>query len=173
LRYEITQGKDTFRVEVRGAGGNAFDVSIDGGPSVRVDACKTARTVYSVLIGSRQYEASVDARENGILDVHIGTSAFDFTAIDERRKALLGAAGYPAKGKQELRAQMSGKIVKILVDVGQQVDIDQDLVVIESMKMENEVRSPIRGVVTKVAIEEGVAVETGALLIVIEPTGTR
>ena len=86
---------------------------------------------------------------------------------------LLGAAGHPATGKQELRAQMSGKVVKILVDVGQQVDIDQDLVVIESMKMENELRSPIRGVVTKVAIEEGVAVETGALLIVIEPTGTR
>ncbi len=169
MRYEITQGKDTFHVEVHGAGGDAFDVSIDRGPAVRVDACKTARTVYSILIGARQYEGSVDAREDGSLDVHVGTSAFDFTAVDERRKALMSVATPLLAGKQELKAQMPGKVVKILVEVGQQVEMDQGLVVIEAMKMENELRSPIQGVVTQIAIEENGAVETGTLLVVIEP----
>ncbi len=169
MRYEITQGQETFHVEVRDAGGDEFDVSIDRGPSVRVDACKTARTVYSVLIGSKQYEGSVDTREDGTLDVHIGTSAFDFTAVDERRKSLMSLASPVVTGKQELKAQMPGKIVKILIEVGQQVEVDQGLIVIEAMKMENELRSPIQGVVTKVAVEEGGAVETGALLVVIEP----
>jgi len=169
LRYEISHGEDTFHVEVHDAGGDAFDVSIDRGPTVRVDACKTARTVYSVLIGSKQYEGSVDAREDGRLDVHIGTSAFDFTAVDERRKALMNVATPLATGTQELRAQMPGKVVKVLVEVGSRVEVDEGLVVIEAMKMENELRSPIRGVVTRVVIEEGGPVETGALLVVIEP----
>ncbi len=169
MRYEITQGGDTFHVEVRDAGGDAFDISIDNSPAVRVDACKTARTVYSILIGSRQYEGSVDAREDGTLDVHIGTSAFDFTAVDERRKALMNVATTLATGKQELRAQMPGKVVKILVEVGQQVEMDEGLVVIEAMKMENELRSPIQGVVTKITVQEGGAVETGTLLVIIEP----
>ena len=169
MRYEISQGKDIFHVEVRGAGGYAFDVSIDNGPSIRVDACKTARTVYSVLIGSRQYEGSVDVRDDGTLDVHIGSSAFDFTAVDERRKALMGATSPLVTGKQEITAQMPGKVVKLLVEVGQQVEVDQGLIVIEAMKMENELRSPIQGVVSKIAVEEGGAVETGALLVVIEP----
>ena len=169
MQDEITQGGESFHVEGSAAGGDAVDISIEEGAAVRVDACKTARTVYSILIGSRQYEGSVDAREDGTLDVHIETSAFDFTAVDERRKALMNVAIPLASGKQELRAQMPGKVVKILVEVGQQVEMDEGLVVIEAMKMENELRSPIQGVVTKITIQEGGAVETGTLLVIIEP----
>jgi biotin carboxyl carrier protein len=64
---------------------------------------------------------------------------------------------------------MPGKVVKILVEVGQQVEMDEGLVVIEAMKMENELRSPIQGVVTKITVQEGGAVETGTLLVIIEP----
>ncbi len=169
MRYEVTHGRDTFHVEVQDAGGNVFDVTIDEDPTVRVDACKTPRTVYSIIMDGRQYEGSVDEREDGTLDVHVGTSAFDFHVIDERRKALVGSAGEVATGRQELRAQMAGKIVKVLVQVGQLVEIDEGLVVIEAMKMENELRSPIYGVVTEIVVEEGDAVESDALLIVIEP----
>ncbi|MFQ5513893.1 MAG: acetyl-CoA carboxylase biotin carboxyl carrier protein subunit [Myxococcota bacterium] len=169
MRYEVTHGRDTFSVEVHEAGGFAFDVRVDDERPVRVDACKTARTVYSILIGGRQYEGSVDEREDGTLDVHVGTSAFDFTVVDERRKALQASAAEVVSGKQELRAQMPGKIVKILIGMGESVEVDQGLLIIEAMKMENELRSPIRGVVTEIAVSEGDAVEGGALLVVIEP----
>ena len=169
MRYEIVDGRDTFHVEVKEAGGNAFDVRIDDGPIERVDACKTARTVYSIIMNSCQYEASVDERDDGTLDVHVGTSAFDFTVVDERRKALLGSAAELATGKQEVRAQMPGKIVKILVELGQSVGVDEGLIVIEAMKMENELCSPIEGVVTSISVTEGEAVEAGALLAVVDP----
>jgi pyruvate carboxylase subunit B len=56
-----------------------------------------------------------------------------------------------------------------MVSEGQEVALDDGLVVIEAMKMENEIKSPIDGVVTAVEVSEGDAVETDALLIVVEP----
>ena len=97
----------------------------------------------------------VDSRENSKLDVQVGTSAFEFEVMDERRKMLLGGAETIAGGRQELHAQMPGKIVKVLVKVGQEVERDQGLVVIEAMKMENELRSPIDGVITEIGVQEG------------------
>ena len=82
---------------------------------------------------------------------------------------LLSVTAGTVTGKQMLQAQMPGKIVRVLVETGQTVEMDQGLIVIEAMKMENELRSPIQGVISKISVQEGDAVETGALLVVIEP----
>lgn len=169
MRYEIGHGHETFHVEVHEIGPNSYDVTVDDGPTVRMDAVRNARTVYSILLGHRQFEGSVDEREDGSLDVHVGTSAFDFTAVDERRKLLAGTGGGAATGKQLVRAQMPGKIVKVLVRQGERVEVDQGLLIIEAMKMENEIRSPIDGVVTDLSVSEGDAVETDELMLVVEP----
>ena len=170
MRYEVTHGDETFHVELHEISPDVYEVRIgEDGEMIRVDACKTARTVYSLLVGDRQFEGSVDAREDSKLEVQLGTSAFEFEVMDERRKMLVGGAATIAGGRQELHAQMPGKIVKVLVEVGQHVELDQGLVVIEAMKMENELRSPIEGVVMEIGVREGDAVETGALLLVVEP----
>jgi pyruvate carboxylase subunit B len=169
LRFEVSQGKDVFHVEVHESAPDVFQVAIDDAEAVMVDARKGARTVYSLLIDGRQYEASVDEREDGSLDVHVGTGAFDFRVVDERRRMLVGAAAHVQAGRQELRAQMPGKIVKILVELGESVEADQGILVIEAMKMENELQSPVSGVVSAIEVAEGDAVETDALLAVIEP----
>jgi biotin carboxyl carrier protein len=169
VNYEVEIGGQTHRVQVKEAGGSLYEVSVDGGEPVRVDVAKTPRTPYSLLIGPRQYEASVDEREDGSFDVHVGIIAFDVRVIDERRKLLASAASRPPGGRQELRAQMPGKIVKVLVGVGESVRIDQGLVIIEAMKMENELRSDVDGVISEVAVRDGETVENGALLVVVEP----
>jgi biotin carboxyl carrier protein len=169
MRYEITQGNDVFHVELREVGPHTFDVTVDDGETVRVDAFKNPRTVYSMLIEGRQYEGSVDEREDGTLDIHVGTSAFEFQAIDERRKLLVGAGAGGVSGVQSIRAQMPGKIVKLMVRPGDRVEVDQTLVIMEAMKMENEIKSPIDGVVSEVGVAEGDAIETDALLVVVEP----
>lgn len=169
MRYEVSQGEESFSVEIRETGSHVYELSVDGGPVVRVDAYKTPRTIYSILIGERQYEGSVDEREDGMLDIHVGTGSFEFQVIDERRKMLASAAPAVATGRQVLRSQMAGRIVRVLVEVGTPVDLDQGLLVIEAMKMENELRSPIEGVVAEVSVAEGDTVETDALLIVIDP----
>lgn len=80
------------------------------------------------------------------------------------------AAAATAGGKKKatrVRAQMPGKIVRVLVKVGDEVAKDQPLLVMEAMKMENEIRAAAPGKVEALKVSQGQAVESGADLILI------
>jgi biotin carboxyl carrier protein len=64
-----------------------------------------------------------------------------------------------------LAAPMHGLVVDVPVQVGDTVEKDQTLVVLESMKMQMQLRSPRPGKVTKVTVRSGDQVEKGALLV--------
>jgi len=66
------------------------------------------------------------------------------------------------------RAQMPGKILRVLVVAGQSVEKGQPIVLMEAMKMENEIRALQAGKVSQVKVIEGQAVETGADLVLFE-----
>jgi acetyl-CoA carboxylase biotin carboxyl carrier protein len=68
----------------------------------------------------------------------------------------------------EVRAPMSGNIWKVLVKAGDQVQADDELMVMEVMKMEVPVTAPRDGVVKNLAVKEEDAVEAEALLAVLE-----
>ncbi len=68
-----------------------------------------------------------------------------------------------------VKAQMPGKMIRVMVKPDQVVEKDQPLMVMEAMKMENEIRAPGPGRVSQVHVIEGQAVETGAELLRIDP----
>jgi biotin carboxyl carrier protein len=63
---------------------------------------------------------------------------------------------------------MPGKVVAVLVEVGQRVERGAGLVVLEAMKMENEFRATGPGVVSAIHVAPGQAVSAGDLLLVVE-----
>jgi biotin carboxyl carrier protein len=63
---------------------------------------------------------------------------------------------------------MPGKVVRVLVREGDEVEEGQGLVVVEAMKMENEIPAPRAGRVSAVKARPGLAVEAGATLVVVE-----
>lgn len=64
-----------------------------------------------------------------------------------------------------LVSPIPGKVLRLLVHVGAQVEAEHPMVVIESMKMEHLIRAPRPGVVREVLVEEGNVVERGTPLI--------
>ena len=68
----------------------------------------------------------------------------------------------------EVRAPMSGNIWKVLVKAGDQVQADDELLIMEVMKMEVPVTAPRGGVVKSLAVKEEDTVEAEALLVVLE-----
>ncbi|HLY10568.1 MAG TPA: pyruvate carboxylase [Planctomycetota bacterium] len=68
-----------------------------------------------------------------------------------------------------IAAPMPGKVVQVLVSVGQQVSRGQKLLGIEAMKMETSVYSPIAARVKEVTVTSGTAVASKDLLIVLDP----
>jgi acetyl-CoA carboxylase biotin carboxyl carrier protein len=65
-------------------------------------------------------------------------------------------------------AHITGTVWEIRVAVGDSVQADQTLVVLESMKMEMPVESPAAGRVTSIAVKQGQAVEEGEVLLVLD-----
>ena len=68
----------------------------------------------------------------------------------------------------EIRAPMSGNIWKVLVKAGDPVQAEDELLVMEVMKMEVPVTAPCAGVVKSLAVKEDDVVEAEALLAVLE-----
>jgi acetyl-CoA carboxylase biotin carboxyl carrier protein len=68
----------------------------------------------------------------------------------------------------EVEAQMAGSVWKIERAVGDRVNQEDVILVIESMKMEIPVEAPCSGTLTEIRVAEGDAVEEGAILAVID-----
>jgi len=67
----------------------------------------------------------------------------------------------------DVLAPLAGKVWEVLVEVGAKVEEDDELLVIEALKMENTVFSPAGGTVKEIKVKKGDAVEDGAVLMII------
>ena len=69
---------------------------------------------------------------------------------------------------EEVRAHITGTVWKIEVEVGDEVEEDDDLIILESMKMEMPVIAPEDGVIKEILVSEGDAVDEDQVLIIME-----
>jgi acetyl-CoA/propionyl-CoA carboxylase, biotin carboxylase, biotin carboxyl carrier protein len=63
---------------------------------------------------------------------------------------------------------MQGTILKVFVEEGQEVAVDDPVCILEAMKMESEIRAKTKGVVSEVLAEAGRTVRSGDPLVVLE-----
>ena len=162
--YDAVVDGRTLRVEVRGQHGR-FSVTLDG-ETLDVDYQETSRDFVSLLVAGRSYEVGLSRQAGGQcvafrdaeLLVELSPATRDSAPVSRK----------PSAGPVRVTAPMPGKIVRLLVEEGQQVAADQGLVVVEAMKMENELRAPRAGRVRERCVREGQAVEMGAVLVVVE-----
>lgn len=68
---------------------------------------------------------------------------------------------------EEVKAPLAGNVWQVLVEVGAKVEEDDELVVIEALKMENPVCAPCAGTVREIKVKKGDKVEEDAVLVVI------
>jgi len=147
------------------------------GEAFTAGAAEVRAGTYSVLIGGRSFLVRV---ARGGSDDAESSGADEFTADvdgvryvigirDPRRRARARTGGSTAvAGNPQVQAAMPGKVVRVLVAEGQDVESGQGLVVVEAMKMQNEITSRRAGTVRKVMVTEGQAVNAGDTLLVVE-----
>ena len=68
----------------------------------------------------------------------------------------------------DVTAPMPGAISQILVNVGDQVKYEDELMILEALKMENPIYAPVDGKVLEIKIAAGAKVEANQVLLVIE-----
>lgn len=169
----------TFEVEVNGRSRSVsierlrtghFKVTVDGTPTL-VDAARIGDFGLSLLFpddghtsGAVQLAPTANAGER--LAVWQGVAVP--VMLNGRRHGSSAAGTGTPHGEQKVTAPMPGRVVRVLVAEGDQVEARQPVVVIEAMKMENELRSPVTGRVREVSAAPGASVEAGRVLVVIE-----
>jgi acetyl-CoA/propionyl-CoA carboxylase biotin carboxyl carrier protein len=95
----------------------------------------------------------------------VGVAAVPVRAAKKKRAASGGGGG--AAGSGEVAVPMQGTIVKVLVEVGQQVEVGQGVVVLEAMKMENQINADKAGTVAEIKVAPGDTVGGGDVVVVI------
>jgi biotin carboxyl carrier protein len=173
VRFEIETAGQPHAVDV-GREGPGWRVTIDG------RACRAsmvrAGDRWSLLVsdeaddelrGARSYDVVFEPGDPGAWQVHVNGVAVTAalrTSAQRLRRHGTGAGADDGR----IVAPMPGRVVKVLVSLGDTVEARQGVVVVEAMKMENELRAPRAGVVRDVRVVEGASVDAQAVLVVIE-----
>jgi biotin carboxyl carrier protein len=138
------------------------------GRAMRVDARMVAPGVMSlVLEGGRQVRCVLDVSPEGEA-VIVDGRRMEFAVSDPRSLRAGRGAGAGTDGPRAVKAPMPGRVVRVLVAVGDEVATQQGLVVIEAMKMQNELKSPKAGRVVRLGAGVGETVQAGEVLAVVE-----
>lgn len=131
---EATVSGRSYRIEKRKLGSGAFWFDCSG---ISVEVALTPR--------DQGYEVSIHGRK---IPVEFADAA----------KARRRQSGADTTGVVDVRAPMPGKIVRVLLQKGDEVEPHQGIVVMEAMKMQNEIRSPKRGRIVELKVSAGDAV---------------
>ena len=68
----------------------------------------------------------------------------------------------------EIKAPMTGKIINIVVNVGDEVNAEDEVIIMDAMKMEIPVYAPEDGMVKEIKVKEGDSVKTDQILMILE-----
>jgi biotin carboxyl carrier protein len=170
FEIEVNGRTRTVSVERLKRDGVAFRVIVDGTPhlvdAVRVDGGALSFIQLDGEGAGRSHRVAVTEGASGELTLTQAAGAV--RAVLNGRRSKRGGEVAGAAGEQRIVAPMPGKVLRILVQPGQDVAARQPLVVVEAMKMENELSSPRAGRIKDVTAVEGQTVEAGRVLIVVE-----
>ncbi len=171
MRLQITVGKNLYQVQMERAG-EGYHVTVNGKPfDVKIvpEGFSVGGKIHNVKINTNQGDAvraDVDGKiiEALILDIAKAPAKKAEDVAVKKASEPIARTGH---GKT-LMAPMPGKIVKVLVSVGQKVKVGDVVLILEAMKMENEIRSPYEGKVKEVRVSAGAGVAAEEPLVTME-----
>jgi len=139
-----------------------------GGETREAQISEPEPGLFTVIINNHVYRCALETSPGGEVEVVVNGRRIPVAARDRRR--LRGQAGADASGggQVKLSAPMPGKVVRVLLNAGDEVAAHQGVMVVEAMKMQNEVQSPRAGKIAEIKVTEGQTVNAGETLAVID-----
>ncbi len=166
MRYQAIVDGAHHELEIEELADNTYRVKI-ADKSFVVDLRKTQGASFLAVVGNRTFDFSISAEDGDLLLIS-RRGVNRVTLVDKGRRRLREGGERVITGRVELKAMMPGRVVNVLVKAGDEVALDQGIVVVEAMKMENELKTPKAGKVMEIKVSVGQAVEKGEILAVIE-----
>lgn len=168
MKLHATIADSQADIQIRDDGSRVFAEIHDR--RYELDAHECGAGSFLLLVNGHVFDCRVEGRpESGKrIDVVVGTAQYSVTLTDPKR--LRSAAGIVGHGDDLARivAPMPGKVVRVLVAVGDRVNAGAGIVIVEAMKMQNEMKTPKAGKVAALNAELGATVNAGDVLAVVE-----
>lgn len=164
MKYITTVNDQEYTVEIDQEG----QIMVDG-REYRVDFQQLSEGgILSLLLDNHSLEAIVEERDQS-WEVLIQGELYTVKVQDERAYRLAKARGIASEvtGEANVKSPMPGLIIDVPVTEGQKIEKGQQVVILESMKMENELRSPRDGIIKRIWVTKGATVEKNEVLVTI------
>ena len=147
-----------------------FDLTKDAISSL--DTIESSTTKYHVLQNAISYKTEILKSDfnKKTYSVKVNHNTYE-VVIANALDQLIDKMGFSANDSKQIdaiNAPMPGLLLEISVVVGQEVKKDDQLFILEAMKMENSILSPRDGVIKSVNANKGDAIEKNYLLIEFE-----
>jgi biotin carboxyl carrier protein len=135
-----------------------------------LDVRETEFDSYLFFLNTNVHECRVAERAGSkdTFDVTIHGHSYEVTIVDPKRLRSGQNSDRHHHGVAEILAPMPGKVVRVQLEAGANVEKGAGVVVVEAMKMQNEMKSPRAGVVVSINVKPGDTVNAGDVLAVIE-----
>jgi biotin carboxyl carrier protein len=164
MLYDITIDGQNYRLDLNHVEG-CWSCRLND-RDFEVDAVLARSDVLSLRVADLAYEVKSERVANELY-LWVGSARFTVEVRDPR--SLRGRSrAADERGPRKITAPMPGKVVRLLVHEGEEVELGRGVAVVEAMKMQNEIKSPKRGTVRKVLVGEGAAVNAGDVLAIVE-----
>jgi biotin carboxyl carrier protein len=123
-----------------------------------------------ILEGSEIYHCLVaeNLKRRQTFEVQVGPDSYEISIVDPKRLRSGQAASGHNHGAARITAPMPGKVVRLLVAEGAEIEAGAGVVVVEAMKMQNEMKAPKSGKVLSLNASPGATVNAGDVLAIIE-----
>lgn len=117
---------------------------------------------YTVTVNTKAYTVKLDGNK-----ATVNGKSYDIDVQAGVKTAEAPSAGGSADGAKEVKAPLPGNIIRVAVNPGDSVSVDDVLLVVESMKMETEIKSPFEGTIEAVNVKAGDQVSADQVLVTI------
>jgi biotin carboxyl carrier protein len=136
------------------------------------DSIEVSKNKFHILQNNQPFQAEIISSDfsSKSYTVKLNNNTYK-VKIQSELDLLIKEMGFSlgkSKTVNEIKAPMPGLILDIAVKVGQEVQENDSLLVLEAMKMENNITSPRNGIIKSININKGDAVDKGTLLIEFE-----
>ena len=168
VKYFVSFQEDTpaRTVEVTELPSGALAVTLDGKP-VDVDVLWLGKTL-SIRINGRVIDLATEGVPPEMGAIASGHRSYVKVESERQRAAAAANKGVHGATDKVVKSPMPGRVIKVLVAVGDEVAVGDSLLVIEAMKMENEIRAKRAGKIAMVQAQVGATVEGNAALMSFE-----
>lgn len=159
---------EKYEIDFKRTGENV-SAEIDG-RIYELEAHLVEPNVYLFKHENRIYQIFVapNEKKSEPFVVNVGNNDFEISLIDPKRMRSAAGADENAGGAAEIKTAMPGKVVRVLVEAGAEIQKGDGVLIVEAMKMQNEMKAPKDGIVKEIRVSEGTTVNAGDVLAVIE-----